>query len=54
MVLEKRKPDGFSDRKIRDDIYLEKGIRKEQMKEEVNRVIQFIKEKAFAKFLKIP
>jgi hypothetical protein len=53
-VLEKRKPDGFSDRKIGDDIYVEKGIRKEQMRKKLNRVIHFITQKVFAKLFKIP
>lgn len=42
---------GFSDRKMRDEIYIEKGIRKEQMREEVERVIGFIKEKVFVKIV---
>jgi acetoin utilization protein AcuC len=41
--------EGFLSRKIRDEIYLEKGIRKEEMREEVGRVIVFIKERVFVK-----
>lgn len=47
--LEKYSQEGFSSRRIRDEIYLEKGIRKEQMKDEVKRIIEFIKEKVFRK-----
>ena len=32
-----------------DENYSEKGIRKEQMREEVDRVIKFLKEKVFVK-----
>ena len=52
--IKKYSQEGFWSRKIRDDIYTEKGIKKEQMREEVNRVIHFIKEKVFAKLFKIP
>jgi len=52
--IKKYSQDGFPDRKIRDDIYLEKGVMKEQMREEIKRVIGFIKEKVFAKLFKIP
>ncbi|MDP2753192.1 MAG: acetoin utilization protein AcuC, partial [Nitrospirota bacterium] len=41
--------EGFSEKKMRDEIYLEKGIRKEQMREDVERVIKFLKEKVFMK-----
>lgn len=41
--------EGFWSRKIRDENYLEKGIRKEEMREEVERVIGFVKEKVFVK-----
>jgi acetoin utilization protein AcuC len=41
--------EGFGDRKMRDDIYFEKGVEKEQMREKVERVIRFIKEKVFVK-----
>lgn len=47
--LERYSQEGFSSRRIRDEIYLEKGIRKEQMKDEVKRIIGFIKEKVFRK-----
>lgn len=39
----------FLSRKVRDEIYTEKGIRKEQMREEVERVTGFIKKKVFVK-----
>jgi len=39
--------EGFWSRKIRDEIYLEKGARKEEMREEIERVIGFIKNKVF-------
>jgi acetoin utilization protein AcuC len=41
--------EGFWSRKMRDEMYLEKGVRKDQMREEVERVIGFIKEKVFVK-----
>lgn len=41
--------EGFSEKKMRDEIYLEKGVRKEQMREDVERVIKFLKEKVFMK-----
>lgn len=41
--------EGFWSKKTRDEIYLEKGARKEQMREEVERVIGFIKERVFVK-----
>lgn len=41
--------EGFFSRKMRDEIYLEKGMRKEQLKEEVERVIGVVKEKVFWK-----
>ncbi|MFZ6017125.1 MAG: acetoin utilization protein AcuC [Nitrospirota bacterium] len=47
--LKKYSREGFSSRRIRDEICLEKGIKKEQMKDEVNRIIEFIKEKVFKK-----
>jgi len=47
--FEKYYLEGFLSKKIKDDIYLEKGIRKEQMREEVKRVIEFIKKKVFVK-----
>lgn len=47
--LKKYSQEGFSDRKMKDDVYLEKGVHKEQMREEVERVIEFIKEKVFVK-----
>jgi acetoin utilization protein AcuC len=47
--LKKYFEEGFQSRKIRDELYLEKGMRKEQMRKEVERVIRFINEKVFAK-----
>lgn len=47
--IRKYSREGFSDRKMRDEIYLEKGTRKEQMREDVERVIKFLKEKVFMK-----
>ena len=47
--LKKYYMEGFLNKKIRDDIYLEEGARKEQMREEVKRVVTFIKEKVFMK-----
>lgn len=47
--LKKYSQEGFTDRKMRDDIYSETGTRKEQMREEVERVIKFLKEKVFMK-----
>lgn len=47
--LKKYYMEGILSKKIKDDIYLEKGIRKEQMREEVKRVTEFIKKKVFAK-----
>jgi acetoin utilization protein AcuC len=45
--IRKYSREGFSEKKMRDEIYLEKGTRKEQMREEVERVIKFLKEKVF-------
>jgi acetoin utilization protein AcuC len=47
--LKKYFEEGFQSRKIRDELYLEKGMKKEQMRKEVERVIRFINEKVFAK-----
>jgi acetoin utilization protein AcuC len=47
--LRKDSHERFLGRKVRDEIYTEKGIRKEQMREEVERVIKFLKEKVFMK-----
>jgi len=47
--LKKYSQEGFSNRKMRDEIYTEKGMRKEQMKEEVGRVVTFIKDNVFKK-----
>lgn len=41
--------EGFSNVRLRDEIYLEKGVRKEQMRREVEKVVGFIKEKVFVK-----
>jgi acetoin utilization protein AcuC len=37
--------EGFPSRKIKDELYIEKGTRKEQMRAEVERVVGFIREK---------
>ncbi|MEW6213880.1 MAG: acetoin utilization protein AcuC [Nitrospirota bacterium] len=50
--LKKYSQEGFWSRKMRDEIYIEKGVKKEQMREEVERVIEFIQEKVFVKMLK--
>jgi acetoin utilization protein AcuC len=47
--LKKHLQEGFQSRKIKDEPYLEKGMRKEQMKKEVERVVEFIREKVFAR-----
>lgn len=47
--IRKYSREGFSEKKMRDEIYLEKGTRKEQMREDVERVIKFLKEKVFMK-----
>ncbi len=49
IFLKKHLQEGFWSRKMRDEIYLEKGMRKKQMSEEVKRVVEFIKEKVFVK-----
>ena len=47
--LKKYPWEGFQSRKMRDELYLEKGVKKEQMREEVERAIRFIKERVFVK-----
>lgn len=47
--LEKYFHEGFQSGKMRDRVYLEKGLRKEQTREEVGRVVEFIKENVFKK-----
>jgi acetoin utilization protein AcuC len=41
--------EGFSNRRLKDEFYLGTGIGKEQMREEIERVTGFIKEKVFVK-----
>ena len=47
--LEEHLQEGFWSKKMRDEIYVEKGVRKEQMREEVERVIGFIRENVLGK-----
>lgn len=49
--LRKYSQEGFWRRNIRDEIYLEKGIKKQQLREKVESVIEFIKEKLLVKKL---
>jgi acetoin utilization protein AcuC len=41
--------EGFGSRKIRDEVYIERGMRKERMRKEVERVVGYIKEHVFPK-----
>jgi acetoin utilization protein AcuC len=41
--------EGFWNKKIRDEVYIERGMRKEQMRKEVERVVGYIKEHVFPK-----
>jgi acetoin utilization protein AcuC len=41
--------EGFQSRKMKDEVYIQTDMRKEQMREEVERVVGFIKEKVFVK-----
>ncbi len=47
--IRKYSREGFSEKKMRDEIYLEKGSRKEQMKEDMEMVVKFLKENVFVK-----
>jgi acetoin utilization protein AcuC len=47
--LKKYRYEGFTDSKMKDEVYREAGLRKEQMREEGERVIRYIKEKIFVK-----
>jgi len=47
--LKKYSHEGFTNRKMMDENYSETGIRKEQMREEVERVLKFLKENVFVK-----
>jgi len=41
--------EGFGNKKIRDEVYIERSMRKEQMRKEVKRVIGYIREHVFPK-----
>jgi len=47
--LEEHFQEGLQNRKIKDELYIAKGKRKEQMRAEVEKVIRFIKESIFVK-----
>jgi len=47
--LKRHSHEGFGSERINDEVYIERGLRKEHMREEVERVVNYIKEHVFPK-----